>query len=280
MNLVIRNNNTGSHVGCASWDDKIPNHRSRKRSFCVVQLYIIILLAVATLHAEPAAVPPKQDWSFASPIGTFDRAALQRGFQVYKQVCSACHSIKYISFRHLKALGLSDAEIKVLASQYQIKDGPNDEGEMFERPGRPSDYFPLAYANEKQARAANNGAFPPDLSLIVKARPGGADYVYALLTGFTENPDFKVGTGQYYNAYFSGHAISMAPPLSEGLISYGDGTKATVEQMAHDVTTFLAWASEPEAEERKRLGLKVLMYLLMMTGLFWATMRRIWKNVR
>jgi len=240
----------------------------------------LLFVLVLNLHAEPVAIPPKQNWSFASPIGTFDRAALQRGFQVYKQVCSACHSIKYISFRHLKALGLSDAEIKVLASQYQIKDGPNDDGEMFERPGRPSDYFPLAHANEKQARAANNGAFPPDLSLIVKARPGGADYVYALLTGFTENPDFKVGTWQYYNAYFPGHAISMASPLSEGLVAYGDGTKATVEQMAHDVTTFLVWASEPEAEERKRLGLKVLMYLLVMTGLFWARMRRIWKNVR
>lgn len=240
----------------------------------------LVWLSVLGIYAENISVLPKQNWDFAAPLGTFDRGALQRGFQVYKQVCSACHSIKYISFRHLKTLGLSDAEIKVLASQYQIKDGPNDDGEMFERPGRPSDYFPLVYANEKQARASNGGAFPPDLSLIVKARAGGTDYIYAILTGFKENASFNLAPGQYYNEYFPGHAISMAPPLNDGLVTYGDGTKASVEQMAHDVTTFLAWASEPEVEERKRLGLKVLMYLLVMTGLFWATMRRIWKNVK
>ena len=232
---------------------------------------------IATINAEHAITPPKQDWSFAKPNGTFDRAALQRGFQVYKQVCSACHGIKLISFRHLKAMGLTEAEIKVLASEYQIKDGPNDEGEMFERPGRPSDYIPGPYLNEKQARAANNGSFPPDQSLVVKARLHGADYVYALLTGFTKAPDgFILSPGQYYNEYFPGHAISMAPPLSEGLVTYNDATKPSIEQMAHDVTTFLAWASEPEMEERKRLGFKVLMYLLVMTGLFYATMRRIW----
>ena len=241
---------------------------------------IAILLTITTLSAEHVPIPPKQNWSFASLIGTFERAALQRGFQVYKQVCSACHGIKYITFRHLAALGLTEAEIKVLASQYQIKDGPNDAGDMFERPGRPSDYFPNPYANNQQARAANNGSLPPDLSLVIKAREHAANYVYALLTGFKENPDFKLSPGQYYNEYFPGHAISMAPPLSEGLVTYNDGTKATVEQMAHDVTTFLAWASEPEMEQRKRLGLKVILYLLVMTGLFYATMRRIWKNVR
>ena len=241
---------------------------------------LLLLVIITKLTAENAVIPPKKNWSYASPIGTFDRGALQRGFQVYKQVCAACHSIKYVSFRHLKALGLSESEIKVLASQHQIKDGPNDDGEMFERPGRPSDYFPRVYANDKQARAANNGALPPDLSLITKARVGGADYIHALLTGFKDNPDFKGGAGQYYNEYFPGHAISMAPPLSEGLVTYNDGTKPTVQQMAHDVTTFLAWASEPEAEQRKRLGLKVLMYLVVMTGLFWATMRRIWRTIK
>jgi len=241
---------------------------------------LLLLVIITKLTAENAVIPPKKNWSYASPIGTFDRGALQRGFQVYKQVCAACHSIKYVSFRHLKALGLSESEIKVLASQYQIKDGPNDDGEMFERPGRPSDYFPLVYVNEKQARAANNGASPPDLSLITKARVGGADYIHALLTGFKDNPDFKGGAGQYYNEYFPGHAISMASPLSEGLVAYNDDTKPTVQQMAHDVTTFLAWASEPEAEQRKRLGLKVLVYLVVMTGLFWATMRRIWRTIK
>ncbi len=244
------------------------------------KIALFAILILTTLTAENAPIPPKQNWSFAKLTGTFDRGSLQRGFQVYKQVCAACHSIKYISFRHLKALGLSDAEIKVLASQYQIKDGPNDDGEMFERPGRPSDYFPRVYANDKQARAANNGALPPDLSLIVKARLEGADYIYALLTGFKDKSDFKGSPGQYYNEYFPGHAISMAPPLSEGLVAYNDGTKPTVQQMACDVTTFLAWASEPEVEQRKQLGLKVLMYLLVMTGLFWVTMRRIWKTIR
>jgi ubiquinol-cytochrome c reductase cytochrome c1 subunit len=242
--------------------------------------FLTVLVLNSCLVAEHPPAPPKQDWSFKKPNGTFDRAALQRGFQVYKQVCSACHSIKYLSFRHLKALGLTDAEIKVLASQYQIKDGPNDAGDMFERPGRPSDFFPGPYANDKQARAANNGAFPPDQSLIVKAREHGSDYLYALLTGFKENPNFKLSPGQHYNEYFPGHAISMAAPLSEGLVTYNDGTKATVEQMAHDVTTFLSWASEPEIEQRKRLGFKVLMYLLLMTGLFYVTMRRIWKGIK
>lgn len=242
---------------------------------------LLMILAFTTgVTAEQAPVPPKQNWSFNSLTGTFDRGAMQRGFQVYKQVCSACHSIKLLSFRHLKALGLTDAEIKVLAAQYQIKDGPNEAGEMFERSGRPSDYFPSPYANDKQARAANNGALPPDQSLIIKARQHGADYIFALLTGFKENPVFKLNPGQYYNEFFPGHAISMAPPLSEGLVTYSDGTKATVEQMARDVTTFLAWASEPEMEQRKRLGFKVLMYLLVVTGLFYVTMRRIWRGIK
>ena len=242
---------------------------------------LLLLVLINALNAENVTVPPKQNWSFNKPNGTFDRAALQRGFQVYKQVCSACHSIKLISFRHLKSMGLTDAEIKVLASQYQIKDGPNDEGEMFERPGRPSDYIPGPYLNDKQARAANNGSLPPDQSLIVKARLYGADYIYAVLTGYKKAPNgFNLNPGQYYNEYFPGNAISMTQPLSESLVTYNDGTKASVDQMAHDVTTFLAWASEPEMEDRKRLGIKVLMYLLLMTGLFYATMRRIWSALK
>jgi ubiquinol-cytochrome c reductase cytochrome c1 subunit len=248
-----------------------------KLAHCVT----VLILTTNALNAEPVNEPPKQNWSFNTLNGTFDRAALQRGFQVYKEACAACHGIRLIAFRHLKALGLTEAEIKVLAAQYQIKDGPDDNGEMFERPGRPSDYLPNPYLNEKQARAANNGAFPPDLSLIVKARPHGADYLYALLTGFKAAPDgFSLGSGQYYNAYFPGHSISMAPPLSEGLVTYNDDTKPTVPQMASDVTTFLAWASEPEMEERKRLGFKVTLYLLLMTGLFYATMRRIWQKIK
>lgn len=244
-------------------------------------IFLLVILAVSKIIAEDAPVPPQQKWSFNAPNGTFDRASLQRGFQVYKQVCAACHSIKYVSFRHLKALGLTAAEIKVLAAEYQIKDGPNDEGEMFERPGRPSDYFPKPYTNEKQARAANNGAYPVDLSLITKARKHEADYVFALLTGFKTAPvNFKVGENQFYNEYFPGHAISMRPPLMEGIVTYNDGTKASVEQMAHDVTTFLAWASEPEMEQRKQLGFKTLMYLAVMTVLFYLTMRKVWRGVK
>lgn len=244
--------------------------------FFIIVLNFIFALAIA----EEAKTPPKKNWEFNHLNGTFNRSSLQRGFQVYKQVCAACHGIKYISFRHLKALGLNINEIKVLASEYQIKDGPNDDGEMFERSGRPSDYFPSPYANEKQARAANNGAYPPDLSLIIKARKHGADYLYALLTGFKEKTKgFNLSENQHYNEYFPGHAISMRPPLIEGIVTYNDGTKSSVEQMAHDVTTFLAWASEPEMEARKQIGFKTLMYLLVMTILFYITMRKVWKNI-
>lgn len=244
-------------------------------------IFLFILLTFFGINAEDAPIPPKQKWSFNVPNGTFNRASLQRGFQVYKQVCAACHGIKYVSFRHLKALGLTPGEIKVLAAEYQIKDGPNDEGEMFERPGRPSDYFPSTYNNEKQARAANNGAYPVDLSLITKARKHGADYVFALLTGYKEPPsNFKVGENQFYNEYFPGHAISMRQPLTEGIVTYNDGTKASIEQMAKDVTTFLAWASEPEMEQRKQLGFKTLMYLIVMTILFYITMRKVWRGVK
>lgn len=246
-----------------------------------MKILLVILLNIFTINAEEAIVPPKQKWSFNAPNGTFDRASLQRGFQVYKQVCAACHSIKYISFRHLKALGLTPGEIKVLAAEYQIKDGPNDEGEMFERPGRPSDYLPSPYTNEKQSRAANNGANPPDLSLIIKARKHGADYIFALLTGFKNAPaGFKLSETQFYNEYFPGHAVAMRPPLTEGIVTYNDGTKASVEQMAHDVTTFLSWTSEPELEQRKQIGFKTLMYLAVMTVLFYLTMRRVWGGLK
>lgn len=246
-----------------------------------MKIILSIILSGIFLYSEESTTPPKQSWSFKPINGTFDRASLQRGFQVYKQVCAACHGIKYLSFRHLKNLGLSNAEIKVLASEYQIHDGPNDEGEMFDRPGRPSDYFPSPYKNEKQGRFANNGAYPPDLSLIIKARKNGPDYLFALLTGFKNPPaSFKLNENQFYNKYFPGHSISMRPPLTEGIVTYNDGTKASVEQMAHDVTTFLSWVSEPEMETRKQTGFKTIMYLLVMSILFYVTMRKIWKNIQ
>jgi ubiquinol-cytochrome c reductase cytochrome c1 subunit len=223
---------------------------------------------------------PKIDWTFSGFFGVFKREQLQRGYQVYKEVCSACHGIKRVSYRNLNALGFSEAAIKVLAAEHTIQDGPNAEGKMFERPALPKDAIVGPFPNDNAARAANNGALPLDLSLIVKARVGGADYVHAILNGFTKPPaGVKVESGRHYNAYFPGNQISMAQPLQDGQVKYSDGTVATIDQMSKDVVTFLAWAAEPEMEERKQLGVKVFLYLLLMTGLFYATMRRIWKRV-
>ncbi len=236
--------------------------------------------AVAMAGAASAAeeVPLIQrSWSFDGLFGTFDRAAAQRGLQVYREVCSACHSLDYIAFRNLTALGFSDDQVKALASQYQITDGPNDQGEMYQRAGKASDYFPPPFANDEAARAANGGALPPDLSLITKARPQGPDYVYSLLQGFHEAPpDAQGPPGTYYNIYFPGNWIGMPPPLSEGAVQYADGTPATVEQMASDVATFLTWAGEPTLEARKQTGLKVILFLIVLTALFYATKRKVW----
>lgn len=237
-------------------------------------------LAAAPVYASDAPKPAKQEWSFSGPFGTYDRAALQRGFQVYKEVCSACHSLRQVYYRNLAALGYNEAEIKALAATVEVEDGPNDQGQMFNRPGRPYDRFKSPFANEPAARAANNGAFPPDLSVITKARPHGADYLYALLTGYKAAPaGMMMPEGMQYNSAFAGGQIAMAAPLAEGSIAYADGTKATVPQMAKDVTMFLAWAAEPEMEERKRLGFKVLLFLLAMTGVLYAAKRKIWRDV-
>jgi len=231
--------------------------------------------------SEHDTVPPHQDWPFDGYRGTFDKGALQRGFQVYKQVCSACHSMKRIAFRNLAALGYNEEEIKALASEYTVIDGPNDEGEMFERPARPSDHFPSPYPNEQAARYVNNGALPPDLSLIVKAREYGADYVYGILTGYEEPPhDVKLLAGQHWNKYMPGHKIAMPLPLSDDMVSYGDGTPTTLEQYAKDVAQFLTWAAEPEMEDRKRIGVKVLLYLFAFAGIMYAVKKKIWSNVK
>jgi len=223
---------------------------------------------------------PSQHWSFFGAFGTYDRAALQRGYQVYKEVCAACHSMKYLAFRNLEDIGLNEAEVKALAAEFQIADGPNDKGEMFERPGRPSDHFKPPFPNDQAARAAFGGALPPDLSLMAKARPGGPDYTAALLTGFKDAPaGFKVPEGLYYNEYFPGHKIAMPPPLSDGQVTFADGTKASVQQMSRDVSTFLMWAAEPKLEDRHRLGLKVVIFLLVLCGLFFFAKRKIWAEV-
>lgn len=245
-------------------------------------LSALAALVLATLPAAAAEAPklPKQAWSFEGVFGAFDRASTRRGFIVYKQVCSACHSLNLLAYRHLMGVGFNEAEIKSIAATVEVQDGPNDAGEMFMRKGISSDKFKAPFANEKAARAANNGAYPPDLSLITKARKGGADYVHALLVGYKDAPaNVKVPDGMYYNAYFAGNQLAMAPPLNEGAVDYPDGTKATVDQMAKDVVTFLAWAAEPEMEERKRMGVKVLLFLLVLTGMLYALKRMIWAAV-
>ena len=237
-------------------------------------------LSTAVHAASEAAQPAQQVWSFGGPLGTYDRAALQRGFQVYKEVCAACHSINQLYYRNLAALGFSEAEIKAIAAEYTVTDGPNDQGEMFERPARPSDHFKSPFANEKAASAANNGATPPDLSLIVKARHGGPDYIYSLLTGYTTPPaDKQMPSGMSYNEMFPGNMIAMPAPLSDGQVTFADDTPSTVRQMSRDVTTFLSWAAEPEMEARKKLGLKVMAYLLLLTGVLIALKRKVWSKV-
>jgi ubiquinol-cytochrome c reductase cytochrome c1 subunit len=219
-------------------------------------------------------------WPHEGPFGKFDKAAAQRGFQVYREVCSSCHSLDFIAFRNLTDLGFTEDEVKALAEEYEVTDGPDDAGDMFERPGKPSDHLPAPFANENAARASNGGALPPDLSLITKARANGVDYVYSLLQGYEEPPaDFELGEGMSYNAYFPGHQIAMAQPIDEEAVEYADGTQATLEQMSSDVTTFLTWAAEPKLEERKGTGLKAMMFLIIMTGLFYATKRKIWSDL-
>jgi ubiquinol-cytochrome c reductase cytochrome c1 subunit len=219
-------------------------------------------------------------WPHDGPFGKFDKAAAQRGFQVYREVCSSCHSLDFIAFRNLTDLGFTEDEVKALAEEYEVTDGPDEAGDMFERPGKPSDHLPAPFANENAARASNGGALPPDLSLITKARANGVDYVYSLLQGYEEPPaDFELGEGMSYNAYFPGHQIAMAQPIDEEAVEYADGTQATLEQMSSDVTTFLTWAAEPKLEERKGTGLKAMMFLIIMTGLFYATKRKIWSDL-
>jgi len=226
----------------------------------------------------------KPSWPFDGFFGKFDRASLQRGYQVYKEVCASCHSMKQLSYRNLGEQGgpeFTEAEVKAIASQYEVLDGPNAEGEMFTRKGKPSDKFKSPYLNENASRAANGGAYPPDMSVLVKARPGGSDYIYSLLMGYEEKvPDnIKLEDGVYYNKYMPGNKIRMAKPLSEGSVSYTDGTKATQEQLSKDVVAFLTWAAEPHLEARKKLGFKSVVYLLILTILVYFVKKKIWLRV-
>jgi ubiquinol-cytochrome c reductase cytochrome c1 subunit len=247
----------------------------------------LLLGAAAALNATPARAAgeaitlPETNFSFEGLFGTYDRASLQRGFQVYKEVCAACHAMRQLSYRNLLEIGLTEPQARNLAAEFQVMDGPNEQGEMFERPARLSDRFRAPFANENAARAANNGALPPDLSVMVKARPNGAAYVHALLTGYADPPEgFQLMDGMNYNKYFPGHQIAMPNVLNPGQVEFADGTEATVDQMARDVTTFLAWAAEPEAEQRRRMGVRIILFLLVLGGLTYAVKRRVWADVK
>jgi ubiquinol-cytochrome c reductase cytochrome c1 subunit len=238
---------------------------------------------------EVQTLPPRDgEFSFEGPFGTYERAALQRGFQVYREVCSACHSLRYIAFRNLAdegGPGLSADQVRALAAAYRVPAGPNEQGQTVDANGQPlmraatpSDRIPPPFPNEQAARASNNGAFPPDLSLIEKARIGGANYIYSVLTGYGQQAPagLSVGSGRFYNPYFRGGQISMPPPLNPDAVTYADGTPATVEQQAHDVATFLAWAADPKMEERKRTGFSVIVFLLVFASLLYFSYQRVW----
>ena len=226
----------------------------------------------------------KTDWSFKGPFGKFDRAALQRGYQVYQEVCSSCHSMKYLSYRNLVEKGgpeFSLEQAKAIAASFEVKDGPNADGEMFMRPGRLSDKLVMPYENEKAAQAANGGAYPPDMTVLVKARGGGVDYIYSLLQGYEDPPaGVSLDDGVYYNKYMYGNKIKMSNQLSDGLVEYSDGTNASVEQMSKDVSTFLMWTAEPHLETRHRMGFKAIVYLIILTILVYFSMKRIWSRVK
>ena len=223
---------------------------------------------------------PKHNWSFKGLTGTFDKSAVQRGFKVYREVCSGCHSMSLLYYRDLIDIGFSNEEVKAIAAEYTVIDGPNDEGEMFERPARPSDRFIPPFSNEQEARVSNNGSYPPDLSVITKAKKRGPDYIFSLLLGYTEPPvDFELGEGMYYNKWKEGHQIAMAQPLDEGYVDYDDGTENTLPQLAEDITTFLVWSAEPELEERKKLGIKVILFFIVLGSIVFIVKNRLWRKI-
>jgi ubiquinol-cytochrome c reductase cytochrome c1 subunit len=249
-------------------------------------LTLALLVGPAVAPAQEATPAlPKQAWPFEGVFGAFDRASAQRGFQVYNSVCSNCHSLKLVAYGDLGpggaggGLGFTVDEVKAIAAAKQVPD-TNDQGEPTTRAALPADHFVAPFPNEKAARAANNGALPPDLSVIVKAREGGPDYLYDLLTGYKEPPaDMKMGEGMNYDEYFPGHQIAMPAPLSDNTVAYDDGTQPTLDQEAYDVVNFLTWAAEPTMEVRHRTGIKVVLFLLVMAGLLYAGKRRIWAAV-
>lgn len=241
---------------------------------------LMVGLAAAPALAQEEAPLPNKNWSWDGVFGTVNLAAAQRGFQIYKDVCSNCHSMKALHYRDLEGLGFTPAEVKAIAATITVPKGVDDQGNPIQGPAGPADRFRSPFPNEEAAKAANNGAAPPDLSVIVSAREGGANYVYGILTGFVKPPPgFKVPTGLYYNKQFPGHLIHMPPPLQADSVTYADGTKATLDQEAHDVATFLEWTAHPHMTERKQIGARVVLFLLLMTGLTYAVKRKIWSDV-
>ncbi len=242
---------------------------------------IISMMPVSVAFASDAGEPiPSQEWTFSGPFGTYDKAALQRGYKIYREVCANCHAMKRVYFRNLEALGYNEAQIKQIASEYTVEDGPDDEGEMFDRDALPSDAFVSPFPNEQAAKAANGGSLPPDLSLITKARGNGSNYISALMTGFTDAPNGEeLSDGQYWNTYFPGHKLSMAPPLMNGLVEYEDGTPELTWQYANDIAHFLTWAADPHMEERKATGVKVILYLMILAGIMLAVKRKVWSKL-
>jgi ubiquinol-cytochrome c reductase cytochrome c1 subunit len=256
---------------------------ARDDIFVLCTLFTLILtFPISTTHAsEGGEKLPHLNWHFDGITGTYDKAALQRGFQVYREICAGCHSMNRVYYRNLTDAGFSADAVKAIASEYLVTDGPNDEGEMFERPAMPSDAFVSPYPNKKMAAYANNGAYPPDMSLLVKARHGGANYIYAILTGYEDPPHGQeLMDGQYWNKYMPGHVLAMAQPLYDEMITYEDGSPETLDQYARDVSEFLAWAAEPHMEARKRTGIKTFLFLLVFTVLMYAVKRKVWAKVK
>ncbi len=240
----------------------------------------VVMVSTAAMAAGDTKHPEDRDWQFSGIFGTVDVHSAQRGLQVYIEVCSGCHALKQVAYRNLGALGFTEGEIKAIAADFEVTDGPDSEGEMFQRPAIQSDRFVSPFPNEEAAKAANNGANPPDLSLQVKAHAGGADYIHALLTGYADAPEgVDVPDGSNYNAFFPGGFIAMPAPLAEDAVEYSDGTAATVDQMATDVVNFLQWTAEPEMEQRKKTGFKVVIFLLILSALLYAGKRKLWANI-
>ena len=252
--------------------------------YTIVISFLFLFFFNSKLVAKESKVELlKTNWSFKGIFGKFNRAELQRGYQVYSEVCSGCHSIEHLSYRNLSEKGGPEFPVEIaknIAASFDIIDGPNSEGEMFTRPGRMSDKFVEPYPNIKAAEAANGGSYPPDMSVLVKARKGGANYIYSMLLGYDDPPEgFKLEDGVYYNKYISGNNIKMPNILSDGLLEYADGTEATTQQMAKDVATFLTWASEPSLEARHKMGFKIILYLIALALLLYLSMKKLWSRV-